>query len=838
MKLKELEFGEKAVITKVKGRGAFRKRIMEMGFVAGREIEAIKEAPFKDPKEYRIMNYEVMLRNGEAGMVEVVSESEAKKMQNGTFSGMIDEKLLKTTAEKKKKEINVVLIGNPNCGKTTVFNFASHSKERVGNYCGVTVESKEAQFKQDGYTFHITDLPGTYSMTAYSPEEIYVRRFIQENAPDVVVNVIESSNLERNLYLTTELIDMDIKVVAALNMYDELEKKADIFDHEKLGKMIGIPFVPTVASKGKGIKELFKKIIDVYEDRDKTVRHVHINYGLSVENSIKQIQDNIYRHCPDSLTDRISSRFLALKLLEKDTAAAETILECAGKQKLAEIVKDEIETLEADTKLESETVITDAKYGFIAGALKETYKPGARRKHSKTEIIDNIVTHKIWGLPIFLFFMWLTFYSTFTLGEYPMQWIEFGVDRTAAFFSLLLGEGMLKDFFVNGIIGGLGGVLVFLPNIIMLYLFISLMEDTGYMARAVFIMDKAMHTIGLHGKSFIPLLMGFGCNVPAIMSSRIIESRRDRLLTMLINPFMSCSARLPVYVLFISAFFVHYQSLILFGIYLTGVLLAILSAILFKKTLFKTQDIPFVMELPRYRMPTLRSILKHMWFRASQYLKKIGGVILAASVIIWALGYFPRNVEYSRNYEQDANQIEQMYNEKIALADKNNIEGIKHLRQEKESRLHRIELAKKYEEQENSYIGRIGGFIQPVMAPLGFDWKMTVSIITGIAAKEVIVGTMGVLYEAEDEDDAASLTKKLRSQRYHSGEKAGQKVFTPLIALSFMLFILIYFPCVAVISAIKKESGGWKWAMFSVGYTTVLAWTVSFMVYQLGSLLM
>lgn len=836
MNLKQLNPGEKAVITKVKGRGAFRKRIMEMGFVAGREITAIKEAPLKDPVEYQIMNYDVMLRNNEAEMIEIVTEGELLSLQNNNSNGVIDTNLLKTTAEKNRKEINVVFIGNPNCGKTTIFNYASHSKERVGNYCGVTVESKEATFKQGGYVFNITDLPGTYSLTAYSPEEIYVRRYIQENAPDVVVNVIQASNIERSLYLTTELIDMDIKVVAALNMYDELEEHGDIFEYDQLGKMIGIPFMPTIASKGNGIKELFQKIIDVYEDRDNTVRHIHINYGLSVESTLKRLQDKIYEFCPDSLTDRISSRFLAIKLLEKDQAATDTISECRGKEKLFDIVKTEIQTLESEYKQDSETIITDAKYGFISGALKETYKTGVLLKKSKSEIIDNIVTHKLWGIPIFLFLMWLTFFSTFTLGAYPMEWIERGVEWLSGFSSLFLGEGILKDFVVNGLIGGMGGVLVFLPNIVLLYLFISFMEDSGYMARAVFIMDKAMHAIGLHGKSFIPLLMGFGCNVPAILSSRIIESRRDRLLTILINPFMSCSARLPVYVLFISAFFISYQSLILFGIYLTGVLLAILSALLFKKLFFKTQDIPFVMELPPYRLPTVRSILKHMWFRASQYLKKIASVILLASIIIWALGYFPKNIDFSRDYDQEIKDTKNKYIEKIALTD--NSEEIQKYRRESHSDLRSIELAKKHESQERSYIGMIGSLIQPIMEPLGFDWKMTISIITGIAAKEVIVGTMGVLYEAEEDGEASSLTKKLRSQVHLSGEKAGQKVFTPLIALSFMLFILIYFPCIGVVAAIRKETGGWKWALFSVGYTTILAWIVSFLVYQIGSILL
>jgi ferrous iron transport protein B len=833
MTLKELNVGENAVITKVKGRGAFRKRMVEMGFIVGQVIESVKKAPFQDPVEYKLMDYEVSLRNTEAELIEIVSESEVKKKNPAKFNGTIDTKILKKSALKKEKIINIALVGNPNSGKTTLFNFASKSKERVGNYGGVTVEAKEAKFKIGDYVFNIVDLPGTYSITAYSPEELFVRDYIINSTPDIVVNVVDSSNLERNLYLTTQLIDMDIKVVVALNMYDELSRKGDNLNHNHLGNMLGIPFVPTISSKGKGIKDLFDKIIEVYENKDETVRHIHINYGVSLENAINEIQDEIYKNCNRGLTDRYSSRFLAIKLLEKD-AEIKTLIqsECNNKDKILKLVENKISLAEKGYKDDSETLITDAKYGFIEGALRETFKQAIRKRDSKSRRIDKVITHRFFGIPIFLFFIWLTFYVTFNLGDYPMGWIEIGVSLIGNFLSGIIPDGMFRDMIVDGVIGGVGGVVVFLPNIVLLYMFISLMEDTGYMARAVFIMDKAMHKIGLHGKSFIPLLMGFGCNVPAIMSSRIIESKRDRMITILINPFMSCSARLTVFVLLISAFFVEYRSLILFSLYLFGVLLAIITAFILRKTFFKTKDIPFVMELPPYRIPTVKTILRHMWFRAQIYLKKVGGVILVASIIIWALGYFPRNNDITAYYDQKIDSVETYYTD-LSQKPAGWQERMK-------ADIKRLESHKNQEIQENSFIGQIGLFIQPIMDPLGFDWKMSISLLTGVAAKEVVVGTLGVLYEAEggeDEELNTSLISRIQEQTYIKGEKKGEKVFTPVVAISFMLFILIYFPCVGVVAAIKKESGGWKWPLFQAVYSTLLAWLIAFLAYNIGSMI-
>lgn len=833
MLLSELQNGEFGVIAKVMGRGAFRKRITEMGFVKGKKVEVIKNAPLKDPIEYSIMGYEVSLRRNEAALVEVITLEEAKNIThehfNGTFSTISESELIHTGASVSAKTINIALVGNPNAGKTTIFNYLSGSREHVGNYSGVTVDSKEATFQYKGYTFNITDLPGTYSLTAYTPEEIFVRKYIHEHNPDLIINVIDSSNIERNLYLTTQLIDMDVRVIVALNMFDELLNHGDKFDYNELGKMLGVPFVPTVGSKSEGLNNLLDTVINVYTDIDKTTRHIHVNYGFVIEKSIEAIQQEIRKN--QHITVTYSSRYLAIKLLEKDKFANSVLREVENYNVIRSITDKEIEKLEGSYHDDSETMITDAKYGFIAGALKETFIEGNRNKHKATEIIDTFITHKVFGFPIFLFLIWLTFFCTFRIGEYPMQWIENGVSLLSQAFSSGMTDGPLKDLIVNGIISGVGSVIVFLPNILILFFFISLLEDTGYMARAAFIMDKLMHKIGLHGKSFIPLIMGFGCNVPAIMASRTIENRNNRLVTMLITPFMSCSARLPVYILILGAFFPNNAGTLLFVIYLLGILMAIGTSLLLKSTLFRTDDAPFVMELPPYRVPTLRSTLTHMWHKGSQYLRKMGGVILVAVIIIWALGYFPRDVEFSQNYDQlisEQNTELQQYN---SSTDSIQIESIQH-------KINLLNGQKNAEQQELSYLGKIGKFIEPVIAPLGFDWKMGVSLLSGVAAKEIVVSTLGVLYQAEDNDNSDnSLPHKLQTETYKSGKHKGEHIFSPLKALSFLIFILIYFPCIAVIAAIRQESGSRKWSLFTAIYTTSLAWVLSFLIFQIGSLI-
>ncbi|MEI7982152.1 MAG: ferrous iron transport protein B [Bacteroidota bacterium] len=795
----DLRQGEHGIIAKVKGRGAFRKRITEMGFVKGKEVVVVKAAPLQDPMEYKIMGYHISLRRSEARLIEIEPAGETflqpDKFKDKvlSYSGGEEDYSLENQQIEKGKIIDVAFVGNPNCGKTTLFNFASGSHERVGNFSGVTVESKEAAFRQSGYTFNITDLPGTYSLTAYSPEELYVRRHIMEKIPDVVINVIDASNLERNLFLTTQLIDMDIRVIIALNMFDEFEKAGHQLNTDALGKLLGIPVVPTVGSKGAGIPDLFNRIIDVYEDRDPVLRHVHINYGSDLEKAILKIQDAIWKD--KEITDRISSRYLSIKLLEKDDELQKSLKLSPFSGTILETANHEIQWLEMNFREDTPTLIADAKYGFVAGALKETLIAGNSGFPAKTpsERIDRFLTHKILGFPIFIIFLWIMFQTTFSVGEYPKQLVELLVSWIGNVASTIIPEGPLRDLMVDGIINGVGSVIVFLPNILILFFFISLLEDTGYMARAAFIMDKLMHKIGLHGQSFIPLIMGFGCNVPAIMVTRTLKDRNDRLLTMLINPFMSCSARLPVYILISGAVFPHHAGSVIFGLYMTGILLAIVISLIFKKLLFKSNEAPFVLELPPYRMPTFRVIIRHMWEKGQQYLRKMGGVILIAVILIWALEYFPAGRSATP-----------------------------------EDRL------------EKSYIGKIGKTLEPVIAPLGFDWRMGVSLITGAAAKEVVVSTLGVLFGSShyhEQGQSQNLGLQLKTATYGYGSHKDQKIFTPLAGISFLLFILIYMPCIAVVATVTRESGSWKWALFLISYTTTLAWIISFTVFRLGTLI-
>ena len=666
------------------------------------------------------------------------------------------------------------MVGNPNCGKTSLFNFASGAHEHVGNYSGVTVDAKEGTFQQNGYTFRIVDLPGTYSLSAYTPEELYVRKHLNEEQPDVVINVIDASNLERNLYLTAQLIDMDVRMVIALNMYDELERHGNKFDHESLAKMIGAPIIPTVSKTGFGIEDLFNRVIKVYEEEDPVIRHIHINYGESLEKGISNVRKTLKNSV--DIPKSLSKRYLSIKLLEGDREIETFIKTLPGAETIFQERDRNTALIEKLLQEDCETAFTNARYGFISGALRETYEQNMITEATSTQIIDLFVTHKVLGFPIFILFMWIMFEATFRLGGYPMEWIEALVEVIGNFVRNHMSEGPLKDLLVDGIIGGVGGVIVFLPNILILYMFISFMEDSGYMARAAFIMDKIMHKMGLHGKSFIPLIMGFGCNVPAIIASRTIENRKSRLIAILVNPLMSCSARLPIYLLLVGAFFPNNASLVLLSIYVIGIVLAVVMARLFSKFLIKGDDTPFVMELPPYRMPTAKSIFRHTWEKGAQYLKKMGGIIMIASIIIWFLGYYPNHDAYETVAEQ----------------------------------------------QENSYIGQLGRGIEPVIKPLGFDWKLGIGLLSGVGAKELVVSTLGVLYADDPDADSVSLAERIP--------------ITPLVAFCYMLFVLIYFPCIAAIAAIKQESGSWKWALFAACYTTGLAWLVSFAVYQIGGL--
>lgn len=799
MRLSDLKTGDKAVVVKVLGYGAFRKRIIEMGFVRGQTVLVELNAPLKDPIKYKIMDYEISLRRSEASLVEVITPEEAEAVFGDANKASGESKLtpseedecIKRALSKSTKTINIALVGNPNCGKTSLFNIASGAHEHVGNYSGVTVDAKKGFFEYKGYHFNIYDLPGTYSLSAYSPEELYVRRYLKDETPDVLVNVVVASNLERNLYLTTELIDMDYRMVIALNMFDELEQSGGKIDYKHLGNMIGVPIVPTVSRSGKGVNQLFDTVIDVYEGRNESVRHVHVNLGNVIENGITPLK-NLLKQDP-TCTREFSPRYLAIKTLEGD-AEVKKILEGADSYpELMKLRDQEVKEIEATLNEDIESAIANEKYGFISGALAETYTPGDKEEARSTRIIDSFVTNKLFGFPIFILLMWLMFEATFSLGAYPMEWIESFVAWLSGLVGTYMPAGPLKDLLIDGVLGGVGGVIVFLPNILILYLFISFMEDSGYMARAAFIMDKIMHKIGLHGKSFIPLVMGFGCNVPAIMATRTIESRSSRLITILIDPFISCSARIPIYILLVGAFFPHYASLVFVGLYVLGIVVAVVTAKLMRRFLFKVDETPFVMELPPYRMPTAKATIRHMWSKAEQYLRKMGGVILVASVIIWFLSYFPRPAE---SYERELTPHEQM------------------------------------EQQSNSYLGKIGQALTPLVEPLGFNWKVTTSLLSGTAAKELVVSTLGVLYSENDSDETLTLSQRISQPN----PATGTPDFTPLVALTFMVFVLLYFPCIASVVAVIKESGSWKWGAFTVIYNTCVAWIVAFIVYQIGSL--
>ena len=829
MKLSELNTGESGVIVKVSGHGGFRKRIIEMGFIKGKKVDVLLNAPLQDPVKYKIMGYEVSLRHSEADHIEVVSVNEAKKdkqlkhadeeeREQVINSQTVDsedpdeqalgDKMLvaEQEADRLHHVINVALIGNPNSGKTSLFNFASGAHERVGNYSGVTVDAKVGEAEYNGYHFNLVDLPGTYSLSAYSPEELYVRKQLIEHTPDIVINVIDTSNLERNLYLTTQLIDMHIRMVCALNMFDETEKRGDNIDYDKLGELFGIPMVPTVFKNGRGVDRLFDTIIEMYEGREGSnahYRHIHINHGHEIEHGIEHIQE--YLKADDSIRQRYSTRYLSIKLLENDKHAEEYVSHLKSAKEIFAARDEAARRVKEETMEDSETAIMDAKYGFIHGALQEAgYETGkAKDTYQVTHLIDRILTNKYVGFPIFVLLLFIMFSATFVLGEVPKGWIEDGVAWLGTVISTSMPDGPVKDMLVDGVIGGVGAVIVFLPQILILYFFISYMEDSGYMARAAFIMDKLMHKMGLHGKSFIPLIMGFGCNVPAVMATRTIESHRSRLITMLILPLMSCSARLPIYIMVIGTFFaLQYRSLIMVSLYLIGILLAVILSRVLSSFVIKGEDTPFVMELPPYRFPTWKAIGRHTWEKGKQYLKKMGGIILVASIIVWALGYFPHNEELGQQ-----------------------------------------------QQQEQSYIGRIGKTIEPVFTPQGFDWKLDVGLISGVGAKEIVASTMGVLYsnndsfgddsDYNDEDGKYEVLKKqmtadLQKTYGYSDAEAAHKA--SLTAYCFLLFVLIYFPCIATIAAIKGETGSWKWAGFAAIYTTLLAWVISALVFQIGNL--
>ncbi len=789
MKLSELKNGETAIIVRLSGHGGFRKRIMEMGFVRGEKVKSVLDSPMHDPVKYHVMGYDVSLRRNEAEMIEVLPEEEAKKELtpapsftcmsvceecNGCACRNCTQRKVST---RKDKVINVALVGNPNSGKTSIFNALSGKNEHVGNYGGVTVDAKSGSFNYKGYRINLTDLPGTYSIAAYSPEEIYVRRHLFGQMPDIIINTVVASNIERNLYLTTELIDMNLRTVVALNMYDELMASGAQLNHEHLGAMMGIPMVPVIGKTGKGLDVLLDIVIELFEGKNKTIRHIHINYGNTLENEIIPLSNEL--HKAHDLPHQFPVRYWALKLLEGDKEAIEELQHCTALETWKQMAEKGAKKILNRTKIDVETTISDAKYGFINGALQETFTAGDKDTQKKTRRIDRLVANRWLGFPIFIFVMWVMFTTVFVAGAYPQEWIEMLFSWLGDAATTILPQGILQDFVVDGIIGGVGSVAVFIPQILILYLFISLMEDSGYMSRAAFIMDRLMHKMGLHGKSFIPMLMGFGCNVPAIMATRTIESRSSRIITILVTPFMSCSARLPVLVMFAGAFFPGHAPTVLIALYLLGIAVAVLTARLLRLTRFKKDETPFVMELPPYRIPSPRATLRHMWEKCAQYIKKIGTTIMLATIVIWALSYFPRPAEGEQAPAENYSQ---------------------------------------------SYIGQIGHAIEPLMAPLGQNWRSSVAILTSIPAKELVVSTFGVLYSSDSEEGIQEDLKK-------SGD------FTQSSAAAFLVFILLFFPCIATIATIATETGSRWWALFSIVYNTAVAWVAGYVVYTIANLL-
>jgi len=805
MRLSDLKTGQTGVVVKILGHGAFRKRVMEMGFVRGRSIDVVLDAPLKDPIKYSIMGYEVSLRRSEAQLIEVVrtdddSDDIPKMSVHSNLSDYEPEDIDYDNHPWPSSIINVALVGNPNCGKTSLFNRLSGARQHVGNYSGVTVDAVTGSLKYHGYRFNLVDLPGTYSLAAYSPEERYVRKYLREQTPDVILNVVDASNLERNLYLSMELIDMGRSMVIALNMYDEFQNSGAQLDYKTLGEMIGVPIVPTVSKNGNGTRHLLDTIIDVYEEKHEAVRHVHVTLSPEIEHAVTILKDQIKSY--GETGHHFSPRYMAIKLLEGDKETEQIVAQTRNGGTIMETRDRQVQDIERAMGGEDvNSLIAGDKYGFIAGALAETMQGPVKPTNERTGFIDAFVTNKLFGFPLFFAAMFFIFWLTFALGQYPMDWIQSGVDALGRLCHDNMPDGVLKDLVSDGIIGGVGGVIVFLPNILILYFCISFMEDTGYMARAAFIMDRVMHRIGLHGKSFIPLVMGFGCNVPAIIASRSIESQSSRLITILINPFMSCSARLPLYVLLTGTFFPEHGALVFMGLYVLGIVVALVTAKILRHFHFKKDETPFVMELPPYRLPSMKTSVRHTWAKGAEYLKKMGGVILFASIVVWALNYFPRHD-----------------------GDESPSATLAHVQTE----------TQRIDPQHDSYLEMAGKAVNPVMEPLGFTWRGSVAALAGVPAKEIVVSTLGVLYTGEEEVSDNSLSQRISSATDNT--RADGKAWSWQSALAFMVFILIYCPCMATIMAIIRETGSWRYGVFSVVYNTSVAWVLSFITYRLALL--
>ena len=786
-----------------------------------------------------------------------------------------------------RRKYTLCIAGNPNSGKTTLFNTLTGAKQHVGNWPGVTVEKKEGTVEFGGETFTVIDLPGIYSLTAYSMEEVVSRDFILRERPDLVINIVDATNLERNLYLTTQLLELGVPIILALNMMDEAEKKGFRIRLSQLEGLLGVPVVPMVASQGKGKEALLAKVKQVVDGKLPITPRVP-TYRKEVEVALRKVESALSGALPEEFLEKYPPRWLALKLLEQDEEIIGKIRRhAADSDRILTLVKKEIARVVSILGDDPETLSAEQRYGFASGAFRETVKVALKDRISVTDQIDRVLTSRILGIPFFLLIIWGSFQLTFTLGEIPMNWISDGFDLLGVLFSHWITIPWLKSLVVDGIIGGVGSVLVFLPNILILFLIIALLEDTGYMARAAFISDRVMHFFGLHGKSFIPMVIGFGCNVPAVMATRVLENNKDRVITILVLTLMSCSARLPIYVLFAGAFFPRHAGNVVFSIYLLGIVLAIIMARIFRVVLFPGESAPFVMELPPYRLPTLKGLLIHMWDRGAMYVQKAGTVILAGSMLMWFLSSYPAHPHFSVNYDQLLHQeaarhqsaltriarevhvpadrlssfppfqqykkVYEIFQQKsnnllkqqCAMASaasvlKQALKGIEGrypgtfaaytaYRGEQDryrNAVEAIEARRAAEKAGKSYAGRIGKFVAPVLHPLGFDWRNTVALISGLVAKEIVVGTMGVIYKVGGaKNEGQQLMKSLRNH------------MTPLTAYIFMVFSLIYVPCVATLGVIHRELNSWKWTLFSASYTTALAWIVSFIFYRVGILL-
>lgn len=819
-----MQAGQKGCIVKVKGHGSARKRAVDAGFYKGVCIEILDSDTTHMNIDVEGMQRKLTLP--EASMIEVLTTEEAahelqvKELSTGE---------LKDLAHRHRHKIEIALVGQPLSDKNSLFTTLTQGHAApLPNANDILMGERDFQ----DYHLHITNLPDTYSLTSRTADTWTVRRHLVGDNPDIVISVIDATDLERSMQITAQLLDMNLRVIVALNKFDAMQAQGSKLDYQTLSRLLGTPIVPTVSLNNEGLEHLLHLAINIYEGADfldddgevnkevmrelqewhrnivhsdddtehladftrahtldtrykkHAYRHIHIYHGGELEQSIETLRNEVWKS--EHTRYRFSTRYVAIALLEGDADIEQFVRDNLPNSKAVFALRDK--ERRRYSRLMGESVpkaIRTAKRSFIQGALKETYIPAqssTRANPNLTERLDRLVTHKVWGVLIFLTSLFIMFEATFVLGEYPMQGIEWLVEKIGTGLEQLLPNGPIKDMVIDGIIGGVGGVIVFLPNILILYFFISLMEDSGYMSRAAFIMDKAMHKMGLHGKSFITLIMGFGCNVPAVLATRMIESRKSRLITMLVTPLMSCSARLPVYIIFVAAFFPHHSGIVLMGLYLTGIILAVLVARLLSRTVMRGDETPYVMELTPYRRPAWKVIFKHTWDKGYEYLKKMGGVILVASIVVWFLGYYPRSEQYATPAEQ----------------------------------------------QEHSYIGRIGKAIEPAIEPLGFDWKMGIGLVSGVGAKELIVSTLGVLYANQEVDSAESEAQIAAALK---------TVTTPAAALAYMLFVLIYFPCLATLIAIKKETKGWGWAIFTAVYTTALAWIVAFAVFQIGKML-